>query len=73
VSDTATSDPRISAAGDVLRRAGIAGFHVDVAGHARDIAVLHAPPDALARLADLAPEIKALGFRYVAVDLAPAE
>lgn len=52
-----------------LARSGIDGARVEVAGHEREIATVHAPHRYAARLAELAPEIKALGFRYVALDL----
>lgn len=65
------ADARAVAAENILRREGLAGVRVGVAGHQREIAVVEAKPEALARLAEIAPEIKALGFRFVAIDLAP--
>ncbi|HET9984820.1 MAG TPA: hypothetical protein VFQ38_14580 [Longimicrobiales bacterium] len=70
MSERAPEDPRLAAAEEVLRREGVVGARVSAAGHQREIAVVEVEADALARLAELAPEIKALGFRYVAIDLA---
>lgn len=61
-------DTRIGAAEAILAREGLPG-KVSVAGHAGDVAAVIVPPEHLARLAELAPELKALGFRYVAIDL----
>ncbi len=61
-------DTRAAAIQAILAREGIAGS-VAVVGFAGDVAAVTAPPEALARLAELAPEIKALGFRYVALEL----
>ena len=63
------ADARIAAIEAILAREGIAG-HATVAGHAGDVAALAVGTEHLARLAELAPEIKALGFRYVALELA---
>jgi hypothetical protein len=68
--NTAGADPRVEAVAALLRREGIDGARVGVAGHRGEIAALEVPPDALPRLAELAPEVKAIGFRYVAVDMA---
>jgi len=62
------ADTRIAAVEAILEREGIAG-HASVAGHVDDVAALAVGPEHLARLAELAPEIKALGFRYVAIEL----
>ncbi len=62
-------DARIAAVQAILAREGIEGY-ATVAGHVGDVAALAVAPEHLARLAELAPEIKALGFRYVAIDLA---
>jgi hypothetical protein len=61
-------DPRIEAVVAILAREGIEG-RIAVAGHARDVAAITAAPAQLARLTGVAPEIKALGFRYVALEL----
>jgi len=60
---------RERAAERLLRERGIEGARVNAVGHDRSVAAVVAPADALARLADHAGEIKALGFRYVALDL----
>jgi hypothetical protein len=60
---------RIRAARTVLRDAGLEGT-VEIAGHGRDVAVVHADETDPLRLAALAPAIKAAGFRYVTIDLA---
>jgi len=60
---------RIAAAEMALRDAGIEAW-VEISGHHRDIAIVHATePDPL-RMAGLAPVVKAAGFRYVTIDLA---
>ena len=64
------ADARLAAVEAILAREGIAG-QATVAGHMGDVAALAVAPVHLARLAELAPEIKALGFRYVAIELAP--
>jgi PP-loop superfamily ATP-utilizing enzyme len=71
------SDPveaRIAAAAAVLAELGYRGCSVDVAGHEHEIAVISAGAAQHAvlldaRRADIVARIKALGFRYVAVDL----
>ncbi len=65
------ADARVGAIEAILAREGIAGSAA-VAGFAGDVAAVRVAPEALARLAELAPEIKALGFRYVALEL-PAD
>lgn len=64
------ADARVAAIEAILAREGLPGSAA-VAGFAGDVAALSVAPESLARLAELAPEIKALGFRYVAVELAP--
>ncbi len=61
-------DTRVAAILGILAREGIEGSAA-VAGFAGDVAAVTVAPEALARLAELAPEIKALGFRYVALEL----
>lgn len=63
-----SADPRILAAEQILAREGIEG-RVAIAGHAADVAAVSVRMEHLARLAELAPEIRAVGFRYVAIDL----
>ncbi len=65
-----TRDARLTAVEAILAREGIAG-RAAAAGFAGDVAALLVAPEALDRLAELAPEIKALGFRYVAIELEP--
>ncbi|HEX7050293.1 MAG TPA: hypothetical protein VF188_08845 [Longimicrobiales bacterium] len=62
-------DARAAAAERLLRDRGVIGARVSVAGHEREIAAIAAPPSEMARLAVLAPELKALGFRYIALEL----
>lgn len=66
------ADTRVAAIEAILAREGIAG-RAAVVGFAGDVAALTVAPDQLPRLAELAPEIKALGFRYVALELAGEE
>ncbi|HEX6940711.1 MAG TPA: hypothetical protein VF158_14945 [Longimicrobiales bacterium] len=63
------TDPRTGAVERLLRERGIEGAAVCAAGHEGEIAAVAAPLTRAAALAALAPEIKALGFRYVALDL----
>jgi PP-loop superfamily ATP-utilizing enzyme len=67
--DPAARDTREVAAERLLAEHGLAGVRVRTAGHEREVAAIAAPPSALARLAELAPAIRALGFRYVALEL----
>jgi PP-loop superfamily ATP-utilizing enzyme len=69
-------DFRAARAAELLAAHGIAA-RVSVEGHEGEIAALRVPADAFERFVDadagpLAREVKALGFRYVAVDLLPA-
>lgn len=66
------ADDRIARAEAMLRAAGLEDARVAAGGHKREVAVVETAPENVARLAELAPELKALGFRYVAVEL-PAE
>lgn len=66
-------DTRVAAAERLIRERGISGAVVRAAGHQAEIAAVEAPRDAVAALTALAPEIKALGFRYVALELIPEE
>jgi PP-loop superfamily ATP-utilizing enzyme len=68
-------DERIARAGALLAERGIAG-EVSVEGHQAEIAALRVAEGAWERMAGeegaaLADELKALGFRYVALDLEP--
>ena len=73
-----TRDDRIAAAERALAEAGFPGAAVDVEGHQREIAAVRVPAAAWERAlgadgARAADAVKAAGFRYVALDLAPAE
>ncbi len=59
---------RVRAVEEILAREGISG-QVQIVGHAADVAALTVALEHAPRLAELAPEIKRLGFRYVAMDL----
>lgn len=70
---TMTDDPRIARAERVLAGHGVAA-EVSVEGHEGEIAAVRVAEDAWARMlgedgAAIAAEVKALGFRYVALDL----
>lgn len=70
-------DPRVAEAERVFAAHGVAA-DVTVEGHEREIAAVRVGEDAWARLlgdegAAIAAEVRALGFRYVALDLAPAD
>jgi PP-loop superfamily ATP-utilizing enzyme len=72
-----SADERAGRAERLLATRGFEGARVSVEGHEREIAAVRVPADAWERLAGdegarLAAEVKALGFRYVALDLAPA-
>lgn len=62
-------DPRVREAERLLAERGVAGARVGVAGHQREVAAIVAPPASFALLVELAPAIRALGFRYVALEL----
>lgn len=74
-----SADERIPAALRALAEHGVHDATVDVKGHQREIAVIRVPDaDEWERMMgpDCAPiveAVKAAGFRYVALDLAPAE
>lgn len=57
------------AAEALLHEHGLTGARVRAEGHADEVAAVSAPPEAVSTLVELAPAIKALGFRYVALDL----
>jgi PP-loop superfamily ATP-utilizing enzyme len=70
-------DPRIAAAERVLAGHGVAA-DVSVEGHEREIAAVRVSDDAWPRMlgdegAAIAAEVKSLGFRYVALDLASSD
>lgn len=62
------ADARVRAVQAILAREGISGT-ASAVGHAGDVASLAVSPEHLLRLAEVAPEIKAVGFRYVALEL----
>jgi PP-loop superfamily ATP-utilizing enzyme len=69
----AADDPRIAQAERVLAGHGVAA-EVSVEGHEREIAAVRVAEDAWPRMLGgdgvaIAAEVKALGFRYVALDL----
>jgi PP-loop superfamily ATP-utilizing enzyme len=73
-----TADPRIAEAERLLAAHGVFGAAVSVEGHEREIAALRVPDGAWARMmgddgAAIAAAVRALGFRYVALDLAPTD
>lgn len=59
----------LSAADRLLEDRGFTSARAGVAGARGEILVVEAPAPDIVGLAELAPELKALGFRYVAVDL----
>jgi PP-loop superfamily ATP-utilizing enzyme len=68
------TDDRIDRAERVLAMHGVYGAEVSVEGHEREIAAVRVPDGAWGRMmgdegAAIAAEVKALGFRYVALDL----
>jgi hypothetical protein len=70
------SDAREGAAGAALRARGLVGASVRAAGPDGEIAVVSLPVHEWARLLDpesaaVVAEVKAEGFRYVALDLDP--
>lgn len=73
-----SADPRIAAAERALAEHGVHGAEVDIEGHEREIAALHVPESAWARVMGpdgvrIADAVKAAGFRYVALDLLAAD
>lgn len=66
------STAQLHAAQRLLAGAGVSA-QVGVAGHASDVLVVHASPADLPRLRPLTDRLRALGFRYVTVDLATGD
>jgi hypothetical protein len=62
------TDERLGPVRDLLAREGMGG-EVCVAGPAGEILTVRARPEEHRRLARLAPEIRAAGFRYVTIEL----
>jgi NAD(P)-dependent dehydrogenase (short-subunit alcohol dehydrogenase family) len=63
-----TSDLRVARAERILDAHGIAAA-VSIAGHEDDVIAIQADISKLKELRALAPELKGLGFRYVALEL----
>ncbi len=68
--DRSPGGEALHAAGRVLRGHGLTRARAGVAGARGEILVVEVAAPDMPRLAELAPALKALGFRYVAVDLA---
>ena len=74
----AAADPRIGRAERLLASRGVPGASVGVEGHEREIAAIRVPAGQWERLAGdegarVAAAVKEAGFRYVALDLRPAD
>jgi PP-loop superfamily ATP-utilizing enzyme len=72
------TDDRIPQAERVLATHGVYGAEVSVEGHEREIAAVRVPDGVWERMmgddgAAIAAEVRALGFRYVALDLSVAD
>lgn len=73
-----SADARIAGAERALADHGVEGATVGAEGHQHEIAAIRVPSTAWERMmgpdgAALADAVKAAGFRYVALDLAPAD
>ena len=73
-----SADPRIAAAVKTLAEHGVHGATVGIEGHQHEIAAIRVAPADWERMmgqdgAAMADAVKAAGFRYVALDLAPAD
>lgn len=73
-----SADERVARALRVLEDAGIFGAEIEVEGHEREMAAIRVPPAHWDRVAGeegarLAAAVKSAGFRYVALDLRPAD
>ncbi len=66
---SAHDDPRLERTRALLAASDVAFARVRAAGHTREILVVEGDPSSADELARLAPAIRALGFRYVTVDL----
>jgi hypothetical protein len=60
---------QLEALDNLLAAHGLDGVRLRAGGPGAEIAVIEAPLTDAARLAGIAEEIRALGFRYVAIDL----
>jgi PP-loop superfamily ATP-utilizing enzyme len=75
---SADVDARVAAAERALAERGVYGASVDVEGHEREIAAVRVPEAEWERMlgpegATIAQAVKGAGFRYVALDVAPAD
>jgi PP-loop superfamily ATP-utilizing enzyme len=73
-----SADARVAAAERALADAGVYGATVSVEGHEREIAAVRVPDREWVRMLgpdgiSIADAVKRAGFRYVALDLAPAD
>jgi len=73
-----SADARIAAAERALADAGIFGATVEIEGHEREIAAIRVAGSDWERMmgpngTSIADAVKRAGFRYVALDLAPAD
>jgi hypothetical protein len=64
------TDERLVRLAALLREEGVPFTDLRSAGHEREIAIIDADLVQAPRLSVIAPAIKALGFRYVTLDLA---
>jgi hypothetical protein len=72
-----SADERVARAEAALRDEGISGASVEIEGHEREIAAVRVPETDWERMMGpdgvrAAEAVKAAGFRYVALDLLPA-
>lgn len=75
---SAGDDPRIGRAVSLLADAGVRGARVEAEGHEGEVAAIGVRADDWERMMGdegvrLAEEVRGLGFRYVALDLVPAD
>ena len=70
---TGTALAREAAAERLLAAQGIIGARVSSAGHEHEIAAIRAEPGHFAQIQQLSAELKALGFRYIAIDIGGLE
>lgn len=73
-----STDDRIARARRMLEEIGLFAATVDAEGHEREIAAIRVSVDDWERLVGeegvrVAERVKAAGFRYVAIDLRPAD
>jgi PP-loop superfamily ATP-utilizing enzyme len=73
-----SADERIARARRLLEEAGILGAEIEVEGHEREMAAIRVRPADWERVAGdegarIAAAVKSAGFRYVALDLRPAD